>query len=67
MQKLSLTLDALRVESFDAGAASGQHGTVRAYSTTDVTQVLTGGCCTALPRCNPDVTRVHTGACCPPA
>jgi hypothetical protein len=45
MEKLRLEIDALRVETFDAGAADGLRGTVQAQSISDVTQVATFACC----------------------
>jgi hypothetical protein len=75
MAKLKLAVETLRVETFDAGGALHARGTVEALSPTDVTQVLTGACCTHVAAtcctrintgCNPDVTQVHTAGCCPP-
>jgi hypothetical protein len=54
-RKLTLALDELRVDSFDAGGLDGAEGTV--YAQSQCTVVQSG--------CNPDVTLVNTGTCCP--
>ena len=48
MKKLSLTLDALRVESFDTGRTEDHRGTVRGYDVTAscvAPQATCGGSC----------------------
>ena len=54
-KKLTLALEDLRVDSFDAGQVDGADGTV--YGQSQCTVVHSG--------CNPDVTLVNTGTCCP--
>jgi hypothetical protein len=53
MEKLRLPVESLQVETFDAGEAEDERGTVDAHMK-----------CTRIDTtCNPDVTTVMTGAC----
>jgi hypothetical protein len=63
MRKLRLTLDDLRVESFDTGELDAARGTVRGQAAV----TLAINCCTGVGSgCNPDETQVFTAACCLP-
>jgi hypothetical protein len=63
MRKLRLTLDDLRVESFDTGVLEEARGTVRGQAA----RTLAIPCCTGVGSgCNPDETQVFTAACCLP-
>ena len=58
MGKMKLPVDELRVETFAAGEAAEERGTVKANVASR------GGCCTRIDTgCNPDITSVFTGAC----
>jgi hypothetical protein len=62
MSKLRLGLDALRVDTFAAGAPEDVRGTVRGLEAVSGPAV----CCTHLQTgCNPDITSIYTGQCCP--
>jgi hypothetical protein len=59
MKKLTLPVDGLRVETFEAGDVLEAQGTVEARASGPG-----GACCTRINTgCNPDITNALTGAC----
>jgi len=60
MEKVKLPVESLQVETFAAGEAAKEGGTVNAREASGAG----GGCCTHIQTgCNPDITNVFTGSC----